>query len=118
VWDAESVIAYNRVIRALAPVEALVVEGELVGEAVSVDAPGRASGVRRGGEMVLLVADYFRRGDGTLKVDLSLPGDAEIRDLFTGETVIARVPSGKSTVRIELGDARARLLHVRPNAGS
>jgi len=118
VWDAENVIAYNRVVRALAPVEGLVVEGQLAGEAVSVDAPGRVSGVRRGDEMLLLVADYFRRSDGALNLHLALPAASEIRDLLTGEVVFPQVPKGKSTVRIELGGERARLLHVFPNAGS
>ena len=114
VWDAESLIAYNRVVRAIAPVEALIIGGELAGEAVSVDAPGRVSGIRHGKEMLLLVADYFRRSKGALDVHLSAPAPSQIRDLLTGQIVAARIPSGKSTVRIDLGDARARLLHLAP----
>lgn len=112
VWDAENLIAYNRVIRAIAPVEELIVEGELVGEAASVDAPGRVSGIRRGNEMLLLVADYFGRSNGALDVRLDVPAASEIRDLRTGEIVVERVSAGQSTVRIELAGARARLLYV------
>lgn len=114
VWDAESLIAYNRVVRAIAPVEALIIGGEPVGEAASVDAPGRVSGIRRAGEMLLLVADYFRRSEGALDVHLTAPAPSRVRDLLTGQIVAERVPGGKSTLRIDLGDAPARLLHLSP----
>lgn len=114
VWDAESLIAYNRVVRAIAPVEAIIVDGELAGEAVSVGAPGRVSGIRHAGEMLLLVADYFRRSEGALDVHLSALAPSQVRDLLTGQVVAERVPSGKSTLRIDLGDAPARLLHLSP----
>jgi hypothetical protein len=117
VWDGESLIAYNRVIRAIAPVEELIVEGELAGDAVSVDPPGRISGIRRGKEMLLLVGDYFRRSNGTLDVQLSAPTDSRLRDLLTGQILAAQVPRGKSTVRIDLAGARARLLHLQPSGG-
>jgi len=114
VWDAESLIAYNRVVRAIAPVERLIVDGEPAGDAVSVDAPGRGSGIRRAGEMLLLVADYFRRSEGALDVHLSAPARSQLRDLLTNEIVAERVPAGKSTLRVDLGDAPARLLHLAP----
>jgi hypothetical protein len=114
VWDAESLIAYNRVVRAIAPLEEVILEGELVGEAVSVDPPGRVSGVHRGSEMLLLVADYFRRCDGALNVRLTVPGPSGIRDLLSGQVVAERVPVGDSNVPISLAGARARLLHVYP----
>ena len=75
---------------------------------------GRVSGLRHGKEMLLLVADYFRRSEGALDVHLSAPAPSQIRDLLTGQIVTERVPSGKSTVRIDLGDAPARLLHLSP----
>jgi len=114
VWDAESLIAYNRVIRAIAPVERLILEGELAGQLVSVEEPGRVSGIRCGSEMVLLVADYSRRSDGTLNLRLSAPAASAIRDLLTGQVVAGRIPSGPSTVPIDLAGARARLLHLDP----
>jgi hypothetical protein len=114
VWDAESLIAYNRVIRAIAPVEQIVVEGEFVGEAVSVDEPARLSGIRHKDEMMLLAADYFGRTDGALHLRLAVPTASEISDLLTGEVIVERIPAGDSAVSIELDGARARLLHVRP----
>ena len=114
VWDAESLIAYNHVIRAIAPVEELILEGELAGAGVSVDRPARVSGIRHQKEMLLLAADYFGRTDGTLKLHLSVPTESEIRDLLTGQIVTNHVPAGEATVPIVLDGARARLLHVCP----
>ena len=113
VWDAESLIAYNRVIRAIAPVEELILQGDLAGQAVSADEPARVSGIRHEGEMLVLLADYFGRTDGMLKLRISPPGESAIRDLLTGETVAEKVPPGESTVAVDLGGARARLLHVK-----
>ncbi|NLS91498.1 MAG: hypothetical protein GXX96_04850 [Planctomycetaceae bacterium] len=114
VWDAESLIAYNRVVRAIAPVEELIVAGELAGEAVSVDAPARVSGIRRGDEMLVLAADYFGRTDGTIKLRLSVPAAAVVRDLLTGQVVVEKIPAGDSAVAIDLAGQRGRLLHVSP----
>jgi len=114
VWDAEGLIAYNRVIRAIAPVEDLILQGELVGEAASVDSPGRVSGIRHENEVLLLVADYFRRSDGNLNLRLSVPAASKLRDLLTGQVVVEKIPPGDSTVPIDLGTERARLLHVVP----
>ena len=80
----------------------------------SLESPGRVSGVRRQDELLLLVADYFRRSDGTLNLELSVPVASEIRDLLTGQVVTEQIPAGDSTVPIDLAGARARLLHVYP----
>lgn len=115
VWDSESLIAYNRVVRAIAPVEQILVDGELIGDAARAEAPGRVSGIRRGKEMVLLVADYFRRTDGTVKLTLQVPARSEIRDLITGEVLPGEIQSGECLIPVPLGNNRARLLHVRPS---
>jgi hypothetical protein len=114
VWDAESLIAYNRAIRAIAPVEELILKGELVGETASVDGPARLSGIRHQGEMLLLVADYFDRTEGKLDLRLSVSSASAIRDLLTGQTVAERIPAGETTISIALAGARARLLRVYP----
>ena len=114
-WDSEDLIAYNRVVRAIAPVEDLILEGELVGDAATVAAPARLSGVRRDGAMLLLVADYFRRSNGAVQLGLTLPARSQVRDLLTGETLAADLPAGKQTLTVPLGSARGRLLHVRPD---
>ncbi len=114
VWDAESLIAYNRVVRAIAPVEEVILEGELVGEAASVDAPARLSGIRHKDEMLLLTADYFGRTDGTAKLRLSVSAPSAIRDLLSGKVVVEKLTPGQSTVTIDLAGAWARMLHVHP----
>ncbi|MBL7039827.1 MAG: hypothetical protein ISR77_14415 [Pirellulaceae bacterium] len=114
VWDSESLIAYNRVVRAIAPVEQVLVDGELVGDAARAEAPGRVSGIRRGEDMVLLVADYFRRTDGTVNLTLQVPARSEIRDLITGEVLSAGIQTGERLVPVPLGENQARLLHVHP----
>ena len=114
VWDAESLIGYNRVVRAIAPVEHLIVEGDLIGDTATVDGPGRVSGMQKDGEIMLLAADYFRRTGGTVKLQLTLPAKAEIVDLMTGQVVKPDVSPGKHAIDVPLEGARARLLHVRP----
>ena len=70
--------------------------------------------MRRGEEMVLLVADYFRRGDGTIRLRMRLRGPAAIVDLLSNRKLIDRLPPGERVVPIPLGGERARLLYVRP----
>lgn len=113
-WDAESLAAYGDVIRALAPVEDVIVDGGLVGDAATVRGRGRLSGMRRGGEMVLLVADYERHTAGQVEVCLSLSRPAAVVDLLSGQVVSPRLPVGEQTLELPLDGARARLLHVKP----
>ncbi len=112
VWDCESLIAYNEAVRAIGPVEDLIVDGELVGEAASMDPPGRLSGMQHGDEMVLLVSDYFGRSKGMLRLRLRAQARSAVRDLLTGEVIAAEVPAGEQELTVSLGGSRARLLHV------
>jgi hypothetical protein len=114
VWDSEDLIAYNRVIRAIAPVEDVIVKGDLVGSDAKVDGAGRVSGMKLGGRMVLLAADYFGKSGGAVKLQLNLPGKSALRDLFTGQAVGGVLSSGGQTVTIPLDGQRARLLEVVP----
>ena len=114
VWDAENLIAYNRVVRAIAPVEDLIVQGELVGDAAAVEGPGRLSGIRRSHQMLLLVADYFGHSGGSVKLRLTLPARSELRDLLSGEVFMAEIAPGERLIQVPLADVRARLLHVCP----
>lgn len=114
VWDSESLIAYNRVVRAIAPVEEILINGELVGDAARADAPGRVNGIRQGEEMILLAADYFGRTDGTINLTLQLPARSEIRDLLDGKPLTREIQPGERRFPVSLGNNRARLLHVHP----
>ena len=114
-WDSEDLIAYNKVIRAIAPVEDVIVRGDLVGAAAKIEGAGRVSGMKLGSRMLLLTADYFGKSHGTLKVKLNLPAKSSLRDLLTGDDVANELPAGSQTVSVSLNGQRARLLEVVPH---
>jgi hypothetical protein len=113
-WDSEDLIAYNKVIRAIAPVEDVIVKGDLVGTAATIEGAGRVSGMKLGSKLVLLAADYFGKSTGTLKLKINVPAKSTLRDLITGETVSKVLSPGWQTVSIPLNGQRARLLEVAP----
>ena len=86
-----------------------------MGDAATVAAPARVSGIRRGGEMLLLAADYFRRTGGAIEFGLTLPARSRVRDLLTDEILADDLPAGKQNLTVPLGSARARLLQVLPH---
>jgi hypothetical protein len=114
VWDAESLVAYARVLRALAPVEDVIVGGELLGDAVRVEGVGRLSGMRNQREMVLLAADYAGKTNGNIRLRFDFPERVQIRDLFSGEVLHENLPRGEQIITVPLAGERARLLHVAP----
>ena len=113
-WDAEYLIAYSNAIRAITPVEDIIMDGELIGDVAQVESPGHLSGMRHGDKMVLLVSDYQRAGDGTLELKLQLNVASQIRDLRTGSTLEKNIAAGRQTIRVPLNGAEARLLEVMP----
>jgi hypothetical protein len=116
-WDSEDLIAYNKVLRAIAPVEDVIVKGDLVGSSATIDGAGRVSGMKLGNRMMLLAADYFGKSNGSLNLNLTLPVKSQLRDLLSGETVGKVLLAGKQTVTIPLNGQRARLLEVVPVTG-
>lgn len=113
-WDSEDLIAYNKVIRAIAPVEDLIVDGDLIGADASVVGPGRISGMKLDGRMVLLAADYLGETDGSVKLRLDLAAESTLRDLFTGQSLDVRPSGGDQTITIPLRPHRARLFEIMP----
>jgi hypothetical protein len=115
-WDSEDLIAYNKVIRAIAPVEEVIVDGQLVGKDAAVDGPGRVSGMKLDGRMVLLIADYYGKTDGSVRLTLNLSKPSTLRDLFTGQSVGGPLSVGEQKIVIQLEEARARLLELVPTS--
>jgi hypothetical protein len=111
VWDTESLAAYADAIRAIAPVEDIIADGELL-QGASTEPEVRLSGMRRADEMVLLVAEYFGTEPLTVTVHLPAPGPSTITDLMTG-AVLASLPRGERSFQVSLGTERARVVHVR-----
>lgn len=114
VWDSEDLIAYNRVIRAIAPVEDVIVNGEPVGADAAVVGAGRVRGMKHGDHMVLLVTDYFLQAGGRVKLEMTLAGESRVHDLMSGRIVTDQLPAGRQTMEILLNGERARLLQIVP----
>lgn len=118
VWDAESLIAYHEVVRAIAPVEDIILEGVPLGVGLKVDDPGRLSGLRLGNSALLLLADYRGQGARTLTLNLDLPVRSQLVDRLSGEILASELPAGPRRMQVSLGESPARLLHVLPVTNS
>lgn len=111
VWDAEYLAAYARAIRAAAPVEDIIVDGEPFSPPV--EGKGRAHGLKRGDDVILVASDYWGDAGGEFRVILELKQPAQVIDLDTRATV-ARLARGRQTLRVRLDTAQARPLWIRP----
>ncbi len=110
VWDADDLAGYAKAIRMIAPVEDIIVDGELL--ECEVEGPGRVSAVRSDGGIVMLVSDYHGDTDGKVSINLKFEKDMEVVDLETGSAVDApRV--GMPGLVVNLEGKRARLLLLR-----
>jgi hypothetical protein len=113
-WDTELLAAYARAIRNVAPVEDVIVEGDLLA-GVAAEPAVRVSGMRRGNQMLLLVADYWKpSGTKAVKVTVGVEVESRIIDLDTGHDV-ALVKPGHNSFTIDLDRELARIFHVRPD---
>ena len=111
VWDGEYLAAYARAIRAVQPVEDIIVDGDLF--LPEVDGKGRVSGMRRGEDIVLLVADYYGTAGGAVNVKLNFLQSMQILDLDQNKEIGISV-SGPRTLRVDLGSDSAKLLLLTP----
>lgn len=111
-WDTETLAALARAIRIVAPVEDVIVDGDLVRD-VRTDPPVRVSGMRRGDESFLLIADYESRQARAVDVQLPIAKTCTVVDLTSGKQ-IARLAAGAKRFRVTLGAGQAVPLHVVP----
>src|SRR5699024_10852039 len=113
-WDAEDLFAVNKVVRAIEPIENVIVNGNLVGNWAQVKGPGRVSGMRLHDEMVLLIADYYGHTNGEVKLRLNVPKGGTVTDLLDEGKVIMKLMPGKDNLIVNLNGKRARLLRINP----
>jgi len=113
-WDAEYLIAYSDAIRAITPVEDIIMDGQLIGDAAQVETPGHLSGMKNDNKMVLLVSDYQHAGNGTLQLKLQLKVPSQIRDLNSGQLLEKNLAAGNKSISVPLNGADARLLEISP----
>ena len=110
VWDSEMLVGYSNAIRAVGKVEDLIIAGELI-EGAEVTGIGRVRGVAHDGEMMVVVSDYLRAGNGEIVVTLPVAEAATAVDLETGAEVGTVKPGEPFTVSLE--GACSRVLHIR-----
>jgi len=113
-WDGENLLAYSNAIRAITPVENIIMDGQLIADEASVESPGHLSGMKNGNSMVLLISDYEKKSFGTLTLHLKLSAPSQVCDLQSGETLVSKVDAGSQMVSIPLQGKRARLLEIKP----
>ncbi len=112
VWDTESLAAFARTIRNIAPAEDVIVDGKLLEGAMAMP-NARVSGMRKGDRMVVLVADYGLVKPKTVQLRLPVQTASVVTDLDTGERLGA-VSKDRPIVRVLLGLEKARVLLVEP----
>jgi len=112
VWDTETLAAFARAIRNIAPVEDVIVDGELL-EGAEAAPKIRISGMRHGGRMVVLAADYDLAQPGMIQLRLPVKRASQVIDLDTGER-LGTMSESNPVLNLALGPARARLLMVQP----
>lgn len=113
-WDSDLMIAYNKVVHALAPVEGILDQGEL--SDTNVVGKGRVSAIRHGEQTLMLVADYLGDTEGDVQIQLKLKEPSRIVDLLNRETIREISETGPHILRIPLKGEDARLLLVEPFA--
>ena len=100
----------------LAPVEDVLLDGEIQPGYVADKESAHLLARNRGGEAVLLVSDYSPGGS---QVQVSVPGTDTLKvvDLFTDEPV-ARLDANRRTFEVTLQrDFQARLYQLLPDDG-
>ncbi len=111
-WDSESLIAYNRVIHALGPVEEVIASGRL--SDASVSGKGRVSAMTHEGQTVALVADYEDETKGSVTVQIKVDTASHVVDLLSGKSLNLSLAPGPNRFTVPLEGESARLLLIEP----
>ncbi|MCE5229229.1 discoidin domain-containing protein [bacterium] len=111
VWDAETLDAHARALRMIAPVENVIMDGDLA-TSITCRPAMRVSGMRKGNEMFLLITDSYEPYSGPVIVTLPGAVKADVIDLDTGQP--AAKLDGQKEFALEFKNQRARAVHVKP----
>ncbi len=103
-------LAQAQVATIAAPVEDILAESQLLEGLTSDDA--HVSGVRRGDEMLVLVADYRHVGETTVHVRVPVAEPMQVVDLFTGEVVGSIGPDDNELAVTISGAYRSRPFYI------
>jgi hypothetical protein len=104
--------AFAGVIRAVAPIDDIFVDGALLKGAVATP-PVRVSGMWHGNRMAVLVADYTARESRTVALRLPIMVNSVVIDAETGQRVGA-ITTTDPALSLSIGCPRSRLLLVEP----
>lgn len=119
-WDSEDLIAYNKALRAIAPIEPLVVHGDLANRIVQVIGAGHVSAKRgavdsgRRNQIAILASDYFHDTDGKIQLKVNVPAKSTLKDLLTGKVIQRDIQPGQQTITLPLNNKSARLVCLMP----
>jgi len=112
-WDAEYLLAYNQAVRAVAPIEDIIVDGKLY-DGAKVAAPARVSGMINGNDVALLVGEYYGHGPATVNVTLTAPAAGPVVDTETDEKIGSIGAGPGQKIAVKLDGHRSRVLWIRP----
>lgn len=110
-WDGEYLLAYNQAVREVAPVEDIIVDGALYDRA-QVAPPARVSGMIRGNDIALLVADYTAAAPKPVTVTLQVPAVADVVRSISSQK-LCDVKAGQQTICVPLGEHRSSVILIR-----
>lgn len=112
VWDSDTLAGFAHAIRNVAPVEDIIVDGELL-QGASCTPAARVSGMRDRDRMLVLLADYYNTGTKSVTLQLPVRVPSVVVDQDRGLTLGRLAPENRS-IKIDIGPARTRLLRVEP----
>jgi hypothetical protein len=113
VWDTETLAAYADAVRIVAPIEDVIMDGELI-EGVTTEPAARVSGMIKGDTMFLLVADYSGALNGKfVKITVPITRASKVMDLTTKRDAAELAP-GASSFTVQFDHSGAMAFVVRP----
>lgn len=114
-WDARDLKYVSQVMNLLAPLEDLLLDGEVMAGLGTSDEQVRAVGLAKCGEAAILVSGYYHAALPAVTLKLTSPAAAKLFDVATGE-VLAEVKAGENAIALPAYPEQARLLYLGERA--